>query len=275
MSWQAKVAALSQQKIEHVLVTVLAVSGSAPREPGTKMVVTPGDTHATIGGGELEFQAVAKARALLGASHPGQVITHFPLAAAVGQCCGGSVTLMFETFVYPHSVAVFGAGHVGLEVADLLQSLDYRVRLIDNRSSISGRTQDAYEKNEDPVACVAEIEMASHVLIMTHSHELDYRLLTACLESQRQSIGLIGSPTKWARFRSRLIRDGFTAAQLDRVRCPVGVPDVQRNEPKAVAIAVVAELLQLESAADAPQLSWRQIKTSLVSEPAGQHADLD
>ena len=55
----------------------------------------------------------------------------------------------------------------------------------------------------------------------------------------------------------------------------MGVPDVQRNEPKAVAIAVVAELLQLESAADAPQLSWRQIKTSLVSEPAGQHADLD
>ena len=82
------------------------------------------------------------------------------------------------------------------------------------------------------------------------------------------SIGLIGSDTKWQRFQARLLRDGFAHADLARVRSPIGVEGISRKDPPAVAVSIVAQLLQLQSAtgkADAT-LSWRQIKSTLVAD---------
>ena len=102
---------------------------------------------------------------------------------------------------------------------------------------------------------------------MSHSHDLDYELVHACLRQQRMSIGLIGSTTKWQRFQARLRRDGVADAQLARVRCPVGVADVKRKEPYAVALSIVTQLLQLEPLVETRSLTWQQVKSSLVLQP--------
>src|SRR6202163_4845496 len=80
-----------------VVVTVASTRGSAPREAGTKMIVTAAAVHGTIGGGHLEHKAIAIARDLLigGAN----ALRRFPLGASLGQCCGGLVHLLFEPVV--------------------------------------------------------------------------------------------------------------------------------------------------------------------------------
>jgi xanthine dehydrogenase accessory factor len=81
-----------------VVVTVASTRGSAPREAGTKMIVTAAAVHATIGGGHLEHKAIAIARDLLTCGGP-NALRRFPLGASLGQCCGGLVNLLFEPVV--------------------------------------------------------------------------------------------------------------------------------------------------------------------------------
>ena len=78
-----------------VLVTVAAVRGSAPRDAGARMVVDPGQSWGTIGGGQLEHRAIVRARALLGEGEAA-LLQRVPLGASLGQCCGGVVHLLFE-----------------------------------------------------------------------------------------------------------------------------------------------------------------------------------
>ena len=117
----------------HVLITILAVKGSAPRYGGSKMVVTSNEVFDTIGGGQLEVLAIERSRKILEGILPAvQQIEHYPLAATAMQCCGGSVTLFFEPLLCDMpEVVIFGAGHVGQSISHLLENLPVRTKLID------------------------------------------------------------------------------------------------------------------------------------------------
>jgi xanthine dehydrogenase accessory factor len=94
----------------------------------------------------------------------------------------------------------------------------------------------------------------TRVLIMSFSHAEDLDIVAACLARQRERgdlpyIGLIGSKTKWASFRSRLRARGFSDVELDHVTCPIGIPGIADKRPEAIAIAVAAQLLLLQKTA--------------------------
>ena len=81
------------------LVTVAEIRGSAPREPGARMVIAPdGGFRGTVGGGELEWQAIGVARDVLARNAPAAALGRFTLGPDLGQCCGGSVRLLTEVF---------------------------------------------------------------------------------------------------------------------------------------------------------------------------------
>src|ERR1700712_3256137 len=113
-AWLDALAAAERDNQPAVLVTVLAARGSTPREAGAKMVVSAEGLSGTIGGGNLEHQCEAAARALLAAGAEGPSTRDFALGPALGQCCGGHVTVLFEVLRPPRlHVGLFGAGHVG------------------------------------------------------------------------------------------------------------------------------------------------------------------
>jgi len=105
-------------------------------------------------------------------------------------------------------------------------------------------------EHSDPVqGAVATLAPGSAVLVMSFSHAEDLDIVAACLRRLRAQddlpwIGLIGSRTKWATFRHRLEERGFSAAELDRVTCPIGIAGIQGKEPEVIAVAVAAQLLQ-------------------------------
>lgn len=248
-----------------ILVTVARTSGSVPREVGAWMAVTPGGITGTVGGGHLEFDAIARARiALAGADLADEV--RYPLGPSLGQCCGGVVWLRFERVGpgealadrLPHEalrpLALFGAGHVGQALARMARDLPLALHWIDSRadqfpaeSPARGWRQDAVEP---PADAVPDLAPGATVLVMTHNHAEDFDILAACLRRQRERgdlgfIGMIGSRTKWASFRQRLEARGFGADDLARVTCPIGVPGVTGKQPAVIAIAVLAQVLAL------------------------------
>lgn len=98
LEWIAQLDYLLQSQQAVVLISVAAIKGSTPREAGAKMLVCEQSSWGTIGGGNLEFQALPIARNMLSDAQCNHV-QRFTLGAGLGQCCGGVVTLMFERFV--------------------------------------------------------------------------------------------------------------------------------------------------------------------------------
>ena len=133
--WSEAAARLRELGESYCLVTILTVRGSAPRDAGTKMLVCADQAVGTIGGGQLEFSAIQRARELLLTDHEQQAIEDVPLGAKLGQCCGGHVSLLFEVFVDAAvTIALFGAGHVGRALSTILAELPVQVRWIDSRA---------------------------------------------------------------------------------------------------------------------------------------------
>jgi xanthine dehydrogenase accessory factor len=237
-----------------VLVTVAAVRGSAPREAGAKMVVTADAAHGTIGGGRLELECITEALLMLQGCDTTSLRT-FPLGPALGQCCGGSVSVLFEIVAPPSwRVAVFGAGHVGRAVVGLLAGLPCDVTWIDSRADLfDAVSTDVRCVSDDPVATADILAQGSHALVMTHDHQLDFAIVAALLaRGDMASVGLIGSETKRARFASRLRAQGLDPA---RMICPIGVPGAGGKLAAEIAISVVAQLLQLRDTVPAPAKS--------------------
>lgn len=254
-SWIDVLAELRSQRRPCAMVVVTAVRGSAPREVGARMIVADGRlVWGTIGGGNLERQAIERCGELLGEGRAVAETIEFPLAERGGQCCGGAVSLFIETHPWTRRrVVVFGAGHVGQALGGLAPYLGADVLLVDSREPEELQpplpedppyellTVDAPEEELDGLPRDAA------VLIMTHSHALDLELVARALSREPFAyLGLIGSERKWAQFRKRLLRRGFDQEQLGRVRCPIGVTRGSK-EPQAIALSAAAELVEVFS----------------------------
>lgn len=257
-----------------VLVSVSETRGSVPRERGAWMAVF-GDTQVgTIGGGQLEWNAVRQARerlALTGHMVGGGVWEHeVALGPSLGQCCGGRVRLRFEPVqaadvttlrqrLSPRltPLALFGGGHVGRAIVQALAPLPFEVTWIDSRDEVfpDDWPPQVHAEHSDPVqAAVGDLAPGSLLLIMSFSHAEDLDIVAACLQRHRTwadlpFVGLIGSQTKWASFRHRLAERGFSDAELAHVTCPIGLPGIAGKEPAVIAASVVAQLLLVRSGA--------------------------
>ena len=243
-----------------MLIEVTQAQGSVPRQPGTRMLVSADTTVGTVGGGHLELQAIARARALLadaggGADHE----QHYALGPSLGQCCGGALTLRTRALDAPSlaqwpevepliRLQLYGAGHVGRAIARLLAHIPCQVQWIDEREAefpaepppphIQRVCADAVQGE------VASARPGSFYLVLTHSHDLDLAITHAILQrADFAYLGLIGSATKRARFVHRLEARGIAPALTARITCPIGLPGIAGKAPAVIAVAVVAQLL--------------------------------
>jgi xanthine dehydrogenase accessory factor len=254
------------------LVTVHAAQGSTPREAGARMIVRPdGAFHGSIGGGQLEWQALAAAREAIAQGRGPVRFIQKVLGPDLGQCCGGRVTLLVESFDRRDGgrlatlaaaekdgesrtpVLLFGAGHVGRALVLALAPLPFSVRWLDGREGAFPKHVPA---NVRPVpthnleAELAAAEPGSFVLVMTHEHALDLAVTAAALgREDLPFVGLIGSATKRARFERRFGQLGIPEERIRALVCPIGVPGIAGKEPAVIAAAVAAQLLQRREAA--------------------------
>jgi xanthine dehydrogenase accessory factor len=314
-------------------VLIAEVRGSAPREPGACMLVSQSGTCGTIGGGNLEWQAMQAAQSLLAGPRPVQ-LRRLVLGRELGQCCGGVVHLWLERFtsadlpflrraadaglrdcvaailtevsgqgvvrkllqyggIQPRLrlssagdenatllepieggravLWLYGAGHVAQALIRILAELPFEVTWIDSRADLlpTPLPDNVHPQCvRIPTNTVNSAPAGARFLVMTHDHGLDYALCRKILERNEFAwLGLIGSKSKGARFRSRLARDGIAAETIARLVSPIGVQGVNNKWPAAIAVAVVAQLLQgLEPPAQGRSLN---VSPSVDSRGAG------
>jgi xanthine dehydrogenase accessory factor len=268
MNWQQAITHCHNQADPFAVATVISTTGSTPRKGSAKMVVTAETTHDTIGGGQLELKVTEAAREMLKSPVPSQKIDHFPLATKAGQCCGGSVSVLIESFpVTAMRLAVFGAGHVASALMQVLAQCDARIEWVDSRSEMFPAEVSANVQTvclEDPVEIIRELTDTHRAVIVTHDHALDYHLAYALLtETEIDYVGLIGSDTKAKRFYTRLEKDGVSEADRQRCICPIGLPDVKGKLPMEIAVSIAAQVLSLDPVKASeikPDLSWKEIR---------------
>jgi xanthine dehydrogenase accessory factor len=231
------------------LVTVTHSSGSTPREIGARMLVLPdGRISGTIGGGNLEFQAIKDALECLRTEQARSI--KYPLGARTGQCCGGVVDLLIEPLNSGPRLYLFGAGHVAQAVCRTLSGTPFSVHLIDDREEwveAEGLPPDVirFRGDWDEFADQARWDpKKTYCAIMTHRHDLDLQIVEGLLSRPCRYLGLIGSRAKGTRFRQRLLLKGVSEESLARVRSPIGLR-LGGKMPQEIAISLAAELLQL------------------------------
>lgn len=272
------------------LVSVIRTQGSAPREEGARMVIGRHGFHGTIGGGALEWKALAMAQGLLGKPRQVKIFSQ-SLGPDLGQCCGGRVTLAVESFdpacrgeaeAYAareaegpftlqgrlpgfhgverfgedrRAVLVFGAGHVGRALILALAPFPVAVTWADPRpeSFPGAMPRNVTAVTGDPLAVVDAAPPGALAFIMSHSHALDLSLADAALRNPAiVKVGLIGSATKRARFEKRLREAGVGEARIGAMICPIGIGGIRSKLPAAVALAVAAQIVALDEALSAP-----------------------
>lgn len=279
-SWAQSIAQLEDSGINYVIATVIGTSGSTPRASGTKMVISDNNIYDTLGGGHLEFVVIEKARELLIQGKSVQLIEQFHLAANLGQCCGGAATILFEVIASEHmQLDVYGAGHVAQALIPILAKLPVQVRWIDNREDVFPQHIPSNVKkviDEFPVEQAKQAKANTAFLILTHNHQLDFELTEAILKRNDAFwLGVIGSDTKAKRFRHRLSHREFSASDIEKMICPVGISEVNGKLPMEVAVSISGQIIQLYQQykldvghtvkqGSREGLQWKTLKNSLV-----------
>jgi xanthine dehydrogenase accessory factor len=244
-----------------IVVEIIEAQGSVPRGLATRMLVAAQQVLGTVGGGHLELMAIAGARKRLAQHRAEASEQHFALGPTLGQCCGGAVTLRYAPLSAEllaawepppprFTLQLYGAGHVGRAIVQVLAGIDCQVQWIDERESEfpHGAELPPHIKRVCVEPVEAEVALAppgAYYLVLTHSHDLDMAITAAILaRADFGYLGLIGSKTKRTRFMRRFEERGVAPETLARLTCPIGLPGISGKEPGVMAVAVVGQLLQ-------------------------------
>lgn len=249
-NWSSATYQLNQQGKAYVMVTLIGITGSTPRDSGTKMVITNDEFFDTIGGGHLEFKATKFAHKLLKKGVNAQHIEHFQLGSQLGQCCGGTATVLFECFAATGiNIMLFGAGHVGQALMPILSALPCQITWVDSRAEQFPANAETLNNtcvivSETPEDEVANMPANSYFIVMTHNHQMDFDISQAILKrGDFAYLGLIASDTKWRRFKQRYKHRDIDEALVERMHCPIGLPDVTGKLPMEVAVSVAGQII--------------------------------
>lgn len=283
LSWSTATYELNQQGKAYVIATLVGVTGSTPRNSGTKMVITHEEFFDTIGGGHLEYKATQFAYNLLKKGKSAQHIEHFQLGSQLGQCCGGTATVLFECFAATGvNIMLFGAGHVGQALVPILSALPCQITWVDSRSSQFPADAEKINRtkvivSESPEDEVAKMPANSYYIVMTHNHQMDFDISQAILKrADFGYLGLIASDTKWKRFQQRYKHRELPQDLVERMHCPIGLPEVSGKLPMEVAVSVAGQIIQqYQSSINTPsQKDLSKIKGSQQGVPLKKIKDL-
>jgi xanthine dehydrogenase accessory factor len=237
-----------------VLATVVRASGSTPRTIGAKMVVRQdGSTAGTIGGGAFEAMVTQDACDLLSAAEPEPVVRRYAFSEsgenALGMACGGTAEVLLEPAGAGLRLVIFGAGHVGMALAKLAATVGFQPEIVDDRADACEAARSTglgivHQCDAEHRLGVPHLDASCYVAVVTRCHATDRLALRHVLREPVRYLGLIGSRRKRTVVFDQLRGDGASEAELERIRCPIGLP-LGGDTPEEIAVSIVAELLQV------------------------------
>jgi xanthine dehydrogenase accessory factor len=250
MDIEQKAIDFRKDRVSFAWATVVKVAGSAPRHVGAKMIIcADGKIFGTIGGGALEHQVIVDSAQII--QRGTAELKSYPLGPLFGQCCGGEMDIFIEPVLPKKEIVVFGAGHIAEDLCPLLQKINFRVTLVDERKERIELPafQSIEEKlNELPGDALKKLKFDDnlYLIVITYQHKHDEEIVEYCLDKPFKYLGCIGSRTKWEKFKARYKSRGFTDEQLSRVTTPIGL-DISSETPFEIAVSITAQLIQVKT----------------------------
>lgn len=246
-NWIELLQDFKRKKQPVALVTVSKILGSAPCKVASKMIVTKQkEIFGTIGGGKLEFQVIDEAIIAIKENKIKEL--SYTLGPEFEQCCGGKVELIIEPMNQSPELYLFGAGHIGVALCQILKDTPFNITLLDIRKN--WRATFEIDKNITYNDIAFDLYKQTinwgpncYIAVMTHDHKLDFEIIALALYSETKYIGLIGSKTKKNKFNNLLKKELNFEAGISPVHCPIGL-DIGGSTPKEIAISIAAELLK-------------------------------
>jgi xanthine dehydrogenase accessory factor len=226
--------------------------GSTPGVTGSIMAVDgEGGRTGTIGGGNLEFQVVA--RALEGMKEGKHFGFEYSLVekGELKMVCGGDVKGFVKYFNPPSNLVIFGAGHVGEKLAEVAKPLGFNIYVADDREEFSELPAYADIKEYislKPSEAKVRIPFGenTYIVVATRGHILDQEAYRACLGEKYAYLGGLGSRKKALETLSLLKESGFSEDSLKDIHLPIGL-DISNGTPGEIAVAILAEILQVKN----------------------------
>ena len=243
---------------------VMNALGSTPNKIDDFMLIAENDIFGTIGGGTLEFQVISKAKELL-INNKEENILKVPLGPGIGQCCGGFVEIKLtkhsnfknaiknEVFadINKLDLYIFGAGHIGQSLITKTKFLNFNTYLIDSRESFlkqNNLKHINYLLSSKPWEIVSHLNDKSMYVIVTHSHDYDFKIVNEILKINSFSyLGLIGSDTKRSKFYKRLDQLGHKKQLIDQLECPIGASIGKSKDPEEISVSILARIIEFKN----------------------------
>lgn len=235
-----------------VVVTLTNVRGSAPQEIGARIIIGErGILFGTVGGGKVEAHCIKLAQEYLSSDEMNANYAFtWNLQKDIGMTCGGEVSFLFEVFKKQAAwnVAVFGAGHIAIELVKVLSNLNCKITVIDNRAEWLDKIIDAPKitkiHSQNMKDEVINLNDNCFVALMTMGHAHDVPILHEALSKRDfPYLGVIGSKAKRNRMEKDLLDMGLSCDLVTKFICPLG-EDIGSNSPAEIALSIAAQLLR-------------------------------
>ncbi len=241
---------ITQERKKAAICIITETKGSTPRKSGSKMIVFyDGTSIGSVGGGELEFFIVQKAKEIIELQVP-QTFS-YGLKQDFDMSCGGNVTLYIEPIKLPDQLVIFGAGHIGRTLAFFAKDFGFDITVIDEREGIF----DQWDKNNfklinkiyDEAYKELKFDYKTYICIMTYAHKYDKVIAGYCGAVDSAFVGVVASKNKAAKIRKDLVQEKvLTKDQAQRIEMPLGVP-INCETPEEIAISILARLIDVKN----------------------------
>ena len=242
---------------------VLDVKGSSPNNIDDIILISQDTIFGTIGGGNLEYLVIDEAKKILDKKVKNKILS-IPLGPGIGQCCGGYVQI--ELSLHKNSkdalkneslkknikpnLYIFGSGHIGQAIISKLENINFNTFIIDSREDYLNMTNIKdinYLLSKKPWEIVSKLDDNSYFIVLTHSHDSDFKILNAVLKKNNTFVGLIGSLTKKKKFYKRLINNGHNKSIVEKIECPIGIDIGNSKDPNEIAFSIITRILAIKN----------------------------
>lgn len=241
------IAEMEERGERGALLTLIESIGATPRHTLARMIVKEDETIiGSIGGGELELKGIELAKETI---KTGKIIRWKGELKEIGMSCGGAVDIVIEPIGMRPYLVIFGAGHVGTEVAYIGERLDFHIVVVDDRTEFANKDRFPFAKfiinsfESKEWEKYIDFDKNSYCVIVTRGHTHDEEVLRQLLKYEELGyVGMIGSKNKVKKTMEKLKLEGVPEEKLKKVYAPIGI-DIRSETPQEIAISILAQVI--------------------------------